>query len=296
MKNAWLALALILLGSVSFAQEENSLYAPEEEVPRDSLFLSPDRMKLAIIPFEPKMYRSEIDRFVGEHDGLTFQQVRGYFRLGLDNALFIEANKDYDVVRMHADDPEINRDLDYVYKSIGYQYRVMPKPKEPEVKGLAKIRKDIKDGVQGAIDDYNNKTDPPLPKSAIENGQVVHIGYSQERFMATTLINPEMFNYLGEKYEAGLYLFINQLDIRNSPGQDYRDYGTGNFTRTIKIHYTIMTEDKKEVYAGAVKREFSGRTNSIKKIIVQNFPPMAEMIIKSLPVMVNTDLAPEQID
>jgi hypothetical protein len=34
-----------------------------------------------------------------------------------------------------------------------------------------------------------------------------------------------------------------------------------------------------------VKREFPGDENSIKQIIVQNFPPLAEEIIKQLPVI-----------
>ncbi len=279
---------VFLLPLLGVGQEENSLTALEDVMPRDTLFMAPNRMKLAIIPFEPKMYRSEIDRFIGENDGLTFQEIRGYFRLGLDNALSIECKKQYEVVRMHADNADVNRDLDYIYKSVGYQYRVMPPPPEPEAKGFKKFTKEFASSVKEAVDEL--KEDPPPPGGRIENGQVVHHAYTQERFMAIQLINQEMFNYLSDKYQTGLYLFINQLDMRHTPGQDYTMYGTGNFTREIKIHFSILTSDKKEIYAGAVKREFSGRQNSLKKIIVQNFPAMASEIVNRLPVVINNEL------
>ena len=43
-----------------------------------------------------------------------------------DNALVIASKKNYDPFTMHADVTDVNRDLLYIYKSIGYQFREMP--------------------------------------------------------------------------------------------------------------------------------------------------------------------------
>lgn len=276
------AFVLSALGILQLGAQDFTLQFDESgQLIRDTLVFPDNRTKLMIIPFEPRLYRSQIDREVGAHDNLNFQEIRGYFRLGLDNALALATKDDYAIVRMHDDNPDINRDLDYIYKSIGYQYREMPAAPEPPKKGLAKISDKVSKGIQGQI----KKLDGPEPEPGgrIEGGQVVSVSNPNERFMAMSLINPDMFSYLSDKYGCGLYLFITQLDIIHAPGQEYTAYGSDNYEREIKLHFSIMTYDKKEVYAGAVKRRFSSRTNSIKRIIVENFPPMAEQIILFMP-------------
>jgi len=281
-----LALSTSALGVLS--QEDNTLLPGATEMDRDTLLLPLDQSRLMIVPFEPKMYRSEVDRYIGKRDQLSFQDIRGYFRLALDNALSIEAKKSYEIVRMHADNADVNRDLDYIYKSIGYQYREMPKPPEPEKKGLGKIANKVK----GKIDELGEDKDPVEEGGRLENGQIVHVSYTQERFMATKIINQEMLNFLSPKYGTGLYLFVNQLDIRLSPGQETTSFGSDNFRREIKVHYSILSNDKTELYAGAVKRAFSGNNNSIKLIILNNFPAIATEIVRTLPVV----LKPEQME
>jgi len=231
-----------------------------------------------IIPFEPNMYRSEIDRYIGEHDNLSFNEIRGYFRIGLDNALYIAANKQYTCVRMHADKASINADLNYIYKSSGYDYRVVPieVPEDENVKD--KLTRKLKERKE-------EKNAPPYHGSKVENGEVRSYSDKQERFMAKSIINPEMFQTLNQKYETSVYLFITQLDLVNAKGQDYRAFEQGTHKRQMKVHYSIFTSDEKEVYSGVVEREFSGSENSIKKIIVKNLPPLAEQIIADLPVL-----------
>lgn len=280
--------SVVLLFAFGAVAQDYTLHVDESgQIIRDTFFFGPEKSKLMIIPFEPRLYRSHIDRQVGEYDGLNFQEIRGYFRLGLDNALSLATKDEYDLVRMHADNADINRDLDYIYKSVGYQYRTMPKPPEPPKKGLAKFGDKINKEVQKQVKKLEEPE--PTPGARIENGQVVSVPHKEERFMAISLINQDMFNYLTEKYGTGLYLFITQLDMMNAPDQDYTAFGSDNYEREIKIHFCIMTSDKKEVYAGAVKRRFSSRTNSIKKIIVENFPPMAEQIKMYLPLILSPE-------
>jgi hypothetical protein len=277
-----------LFAVIGLKAQDYTLQVDESgQIIRDTLYFGPEKSKLMIIPFEPRLYRSHVDRQIGEHDGLSFQEIRGYFRLGLDNALALATKDDYDIVRMHADKADINKDLDYIYKSVGYQYRKMPTPPEPPKKGIAKISDKINKEVKKQVKKFEDPE--PTPGARIENGQVVSVAHKEERFMAISLINQDMFNYLSGKYGTGLFLFITQLDIMNAPGQDYTAFGADDYEREIKLHFCIMTSDKKELYAGAVKRRFSSRTNSIKKIIVENFPPMAEQIKMYLPIVLSQE-------
>ncbi len=290
-----LILSALLLAFHAKSQDFTLKLDESGQIIRDTLVFTDDRKKLMLIPFEPRLYRSHIDRQVGENDGLTFQQIRGYFRLGLDNALNLSLKDDYDLIRMHADKADINRDLDYIYKSVGYQYRLMPQAPETPKKGLAKFGEQLSKEVQKQV----KKLEEPEPKAGgrIENGEVVSVAEKNERFMAISLINQDMFNYLSDKYETGLFLFITQLDMMNAAGQEYTAYGSDNYEREIKVHFCIWNADKQEIYAGAVKRRFSSRTNSIKKIIVANFPPLAEQIKMYLPIVLSeSDLKAAQID
>ena len=95
MKNLIICL-LVLFSFSALAQDET--YGDKDISKQDTLFYFGENSRLLIFPFEPKLYMSDIDREVGEFNGLNFQEIRGYFRLGLDNALFLEAKTNYDVI------------------------------------------------------------------------------------------------------------------------------------------------------------------------------------------------------
>lgn len=271
-----LVLIFIGLGLNQLKAQDNTL--GNQPSTFDTLFYFIENSKLVIVPFEPKLYKSQIDRQIGEANGLNFQEVRGYFRLGLDNALFIEAKQKYDVVRMHADVGDVNQDLHYIYKTSGYEYRALP---ETEIEDQRKWMRTY----------YKISSKIKLPQEEkptgtfMQNGQLVNNPDKEQKFMARTLLNPEVIEYLNEKYSAGLYLFINQFDIIHY-GDDWTELAEDNFSREIKIHYSIFTKEKTEVYSGVALAYFSASNNNLKDIITQNFPILAQQIIQKVPVLV----------
>ena len=264
-------LLFLFLVPVAHAQDETR---SSDEMPEgwsvDLNDIDRDQGNMMLIPFEPKMYMSDVDRTVGQHNGLDFNQVRGFFRLGLDNALTIESNKYFQTIRMHADETDINRDLLYIYKSIGYEYAILP-VEEEEKKGVDKIIAKLK------------PEDPQQEGyTKVEEGQVVNAEDTYQRFMKTKVINEEMFGFLKEKYDPTYLLFINQFDIRTVPGTDYRDLESENYQRFIRAHYTIFDAEGNEVDAGTSVVYFSSRENDLRNIIAHNFPELAELVMENL--------------
>tara|TARA_B110000285_G_C15115909_1_gene614059 strand:+ start:580 stop:1455 length:876 start_codon:yes stop_codon:yes gene_type:complete len=281
MKNILLFL-FVFVSIPAIAQDET--YGTDTK--QDTLFYFGENSRLLIFPFEPKLYMSDIDREIGENNGLNFQEIRGYFRLGLDNALFHEAKTNYDVIRMHADEADVNKDLQYVYKSTGYQYREVPKEEEEEQKKVIKAYNKVVQRVAKETAKLKGEQLNPKTGTWVEEGQVLNNPNGNEKFMAKTIINTNVFNYCVEKYQAGLFLFINQLDIKHAPGVEWQQYGSDDYPRQIKVHYSVFNKEGQEVFAGIAVSYFSSQTNSIKKIIVDHVTEVAKEVMKKVPVLV----------
>jgi len=269
-----LVLAIVLLPSLSLGQESTSMTPAETDstnLPIDTIsLLSKDH--LMIVPFQPKMYMSDVDRDVGKTNNIDFYKVMGFFRLGLDNALVIRAKEEYEVITMHADVPDINRDLNYIYKSIGYDYELVPV--KDEMADATKAKK--------IMNKFKKKEAPKtVSETKIDGGQVVSEGEMIERYMSTKVINPNMLSFLTEKYKTNLYLFINQLDIKNSVS-DYRDYESDNFSRVIQAHYTLMDADGHKIAGGKTKEYFNSNTNDIRVIIKDHFTALADSMLDEI--------------
>ena len=86
---------------------------------------------------------------------------------------------------------------------------------------------------------------------------------------------------LKKKYQAGHYIFINQLDIKHAIASG----SLGVFSpqeREIKVHYTIMNTSGEELSGGAIKSYFSVNENEMDTILKVQFPAVAQQIVKEL--------------
>lgn len=275
LRTVGFCLGLLLVVSVAKAQD-GTRSEPVSNGVLDSVSLGPeaDRITLMIVPFAPKMYRSDADRDIAATSRLDFQQIRGFFRLGLDNALYIEADKTMHTVRMHDDNPDINRDLNYIYKSVDYEFVPVPAP-EPDPSE--------KKSVKGFVKRITPKE--PAPKeggTTIQDGQIYSTEDQVERYMKTRVMNPNMFDFLGEKYQADYYLFINELDLLNA-SSDTREYEADKFQRYLKVHYTLFDESGNVVASNTTGLYFSSQQTDLREIITKNFPQLAEQIIREVP-------------
>lgn len=231
------------------------------------------KASVLVIPFEAKMYLSDIDRDLGEANELNFQDIKAKFRAALDREIFIALKPYFNPLSFYAIEPQESRaELGYIYNSIGYKYEVVPqeevvKKENAGKKLLGKFKK--------------KKKEEEYIEAGIQGGQIVSQVDNREKYMKTTLANPKLLTNLNQKYKATHYIFINQLDIKRSADRRYVA-SEEQYKREIKVHYTIVDNLGKEVSSGAIKSRFPSNQNDINKIIKDQFPLIAQRIVSNL--------------
>ena len=238
----------------SFSQETTTGDVPANVVTNKGSVL--------IIPFEPRLYISDIDNQIVVKNEMNYQDIKAKFRAALDQNLFITLKPYFSPLSFYTlQEEEARMELSYIYNSIGYKYEVLPMEEEEETKGnklLNKFKKKEKN------DEYT--------QAGINNGQIVS--------MKTVISNDELLATLNKKYQAEYYIFINELDIKRGMESQYVNSSKVE-DRTIKVHYTIFN-NKEEVSSGAIITTFDGNENDINKIIKSQFGIIAEKIVNKI--------------
>ena len=210
--------------------------------------------KIMVIPFEPKLYLSEIDVKVNQQTKWNFEQIRENFRHQLDAQLKLKLESIGPVISFYNDSAKTWKDLLYAYKSTNLASDPVSKPSDASV--------------------VNKKA------SGIKDGEV-HVEMSTEKkFMNTKITDKELLTYLNSKYQSEYFVFINELDIISIP--DTYDLSTDSFKRQVSVHYSIVNKVGKTVNAGIASAEFSSKENNPKKIVASCFSPVATTIANKL--------------
>ena len=289
IKSIWVHKRVFLLGLFCFliiglkAQDETMGILDNEvgEYKNDTLWVPGNEPALIVVPFEPMMYKSQIDRSIGTNDGTTYNQIVSNFRRGLDNVLFIENDAKYSVVRMIVEEEDHKKDLHAFYNASSRDYRVVPKKESEEESKKLKFPK---------LKKKEKVKEQPANGTSIQNGQIVSHNDGQKRFMARVIKDSSVFDYMYGKYGSVLYLFINEFDIGPMDGLDYRAFESDEYQRQITVHYSVYTH-KQEIYSGIAVTYFSSTVNSQKDIIIENFPALAKEIGKHIPHIVSGDVS-----
>jgi hypothetical protein len=226
-----------------------------------------------VIPFESKMYISDIDRDLAIKNEMNFQDIKAKFRAALDREIFISLKKYFNPLSFYSIEPqEAKTELSYIYNSIGYKYEVVP---EEEVVKKETVGKKL-------IGKFKKKEkEEEYIEAGIRKGEIVSQVDNREKYMKTKLSNEKLLPNLNSRYKASHYIFINELDIKRAADDIYQA-AEEQYKREIKVHYTIFDLNGKEVSSGAIKSRFPSGQNDIDKIIKVQFPLIAERIVNNL--------------
>ena len=241
--------------------------------------------RIMIVPFDYKMYMSSLDREIAAKTRLTYPQIRDNMRYGLADQLLLATKGKHPALSLIESDSSYD-DLKYIYNSVGYKYKLVPlkeeEPnKEPENKidklksSLNKLVNKPKDNSARPNKDYNGGT--------IKNGQVETYENPGERYMHTSIHNPNLLSTLKGKYQTNLFIFINELDIEEAKSEETSRLNQSNSSRRIKVHYTIINSNNKDIYGGAATTQIPAYINDMNKIINVYFKKIAEEICTSIP-------------
>lgn len=271
MKNIVLAFVAVMISFVTVAQNTTTGDSQSSGLTSKSSVL--------IVPFETKMYFSDIDRDISQKTELNFHQIKAKFRAALDQNIFIALKNYYKPLSFYSIEPtEAKKELAYIYNSIGYKYEVVPEEEVVEKKTVGKK----------LIGKFKKKEkEEEYIDAGVKNGQVVSQVDNREKYMKTAISNEKLLSNLDKQYKASYYIFINQLDIKRAADSRYLATDEA-YQREVKVHYTIFDSSGNEVSSGAIKSRFPSGQNEIDKIIKDQFPLIAERIVNN---MIGTDQA-----
>lgn len=213
--------------------------------------------KVMLIPFEPRLYLSEIDHNINSETKLTAKEIKFKFRDGLNDQLYkaFKTSK-FGVVDLMEDTSKYKKEIESIYQHLTYDYQKVP--------------------------DQNNYQPPKKEKEQkkIEKGQLNVESNTDARFMNAKMDNAKVVPLLYGKYKTDVFVFINQLEIRAMGSKGPAELGDGNGNRRIVVHYTVYTYDAKEINSGIAEEEFAADLNNPKKIIDKHFAKIAALIVQ----------------
>lgn len=207
--------------------------------------------KVLIVPFEPRMYMSQIDHKINAETKWDQKKIKQAIRFGLDEELYKCIKKKQEVISFLDDTSKYKKDLFKTYSSIQYKYDKIPDQKKYVA---PKSEKD---------------------KTYVQKGQLIADTDSDGKFMNIKVTDNNLLGSFNAKYKTDVFLFVNQIDITTSeiPGAL-----TNATQRTITVHYTIFTAAGKEINSGISSVNFPSTVNHPDKIASSYFSKIAEEI------------------
>ena len=213
--------------------------------------------KAMIIPFEPRLYLSEIDHHINAETKFSAREIKYKFRDGINDQLY-KAFKSakYNVLDLMEDTLKYKKETEGIYQYLTYNYQLIP--------------------------DQNNYHPPKTEKEekTIEKGQLNIETDLEARFMNAKLVNEKIFTSLNSKYKTDIFVFINQLEIKAAGSKNPGELGNPNPDRKIVLHYTVFNKEHKEINSGTAETTFEFALNNPKKIIEKHFAKLAAMIVQ----------------
>lgn len=228
-----------------------------------------NRQSLLIVPFEGKMFRTDINKQLAETNQLSSEEIIERFSAAIDQSILYTFQERCDVSSFYlVEDEEIEGDLAYVYDNLYLEYELVSKTEE-------------KSQAEKLKEKFKKKQNDKYDRGSLQNGQVVTKRDDRDRYMKAVVEDNKMLDSMHYKFSNKFFLFVNQLDITN----DYSDIiavQQGTYDRIITLHYTLYHKDGQILTTGISKTSFPSNQNDINQIIKNNFPILAQYIFDDL--------------
>ena len=260
MRNTLLLIVLLVSGTLQ-AQHSTLRFTDEA--------INLSQKSALVVPFESKMYLSDINKALAENNNLSSDQIIQRFTAAIDQSIYYAFQEKCKISSFYGiEDTSVTEDLNYIYDNLQLEYELVSvtedKSKAEQLK--AKLKK---------------KEDNSYQRGQVNNGQIITTRDVRERYMKTVITDQKMLDSMHFKFDNDYFLFVNQLDIKN----DYSDMiavQQGSFDRVAQLHYTLYAKDGSILTTGISKTTFSKLQNDINKIISENFPILAYQIFEDL--------------
>lgn len=239
-------------------------YAQNTTINRGKTEESKTSHKVMLIPFEPKLYNSEIDYAINRETNLSARDIKFKFRDGINEQLYkaFKSSK-YGIIDLMEDTIKFKKETISIYQNLSYEYMKVP--------------------------DQNNYKPPVKEKKekTIEKGQLNIETKTDARFMNSKITDARLVPLLYAKHKTDVFVFVNQLDIKAGNANPEFSNGMMSENRKIVVHYTVYTYDAKEINSGIAEQEFPNDLNNPQKIIDKHFSKVAQTIVQRVEKALN---------
>lgn len=212
---------------------------------------------VVLVPYEPKMYISDVTRELCLSNELDTDELRRILREGLSQLVAVELGNHARVADLLNDGEEEQlKDLHEIYSAITYDFIKVPLPDTVKTKD-----KNPDQTGRGAV---------------VEGGQLKTYYDGKERFMDARIVDKRILSYLQKQYDPDYLVFLNELDIRvlrTGPAAH-----SDRLPRQIKVHFTILDIKGKKVFGSAIMMDYPYGESDVFKIVRSYFPVVGKGI------------------
>lgn len=242
------------------------LHLPAYAQEKDTL----ESHKVMLIPYDSKYYLSDADRDIAEQSKLEPVKFRSDFRHSIDRNIQRAIRGSYECISLLNDTAdELEVTLQKVLSRTGYRYE---------------------------------KTIPITPKPLDENNEVIKIKNTSSKehedsktasqyipvknnamYMNAVVSKPtELFTELYDQYQADIFVFITQLEIKTNYSS-CMDIANKIYRREVMVHFSVYDKQGRLLAGSYATSFFPSNSNNSNKIIGDCFPELARYIAGCLP-------------
>ena len=228
---------------------------------------------LMLIPCPERNYMSDADMVILKNTELNGKDL---IKTVIDELYFnvhAQLLGSYEVYTI-ADDQvaDHQKDLASIMSGIGYQYDTpTPAVKERNKNVVSRYKAKLENYLAAA--EGASVTAGELTTEFVRRAK-------KEQYYNTVLHSNEMLPYYNEKYNADLFIFLNQIEIKTVYATQQDRY---KYFREIWVHFSIYDKESKLYFGDVAKIKFNSRASNLQTIIRNTFPKVGEYISFTLP-------------
>ncbi len=236
--------------------------------------LSSDTMTvdLMVIPANSKMYSSYFDRQMTEANKMNFEVMRDTLLASLAAQVALAFNDSIPsgvILESKSGYPE---DMNFVFESIEYKYDLLPEPKKDE-STINRWKKKV----------YKKEPKPePRKGTYMEGGQIVSNPETKPRYTNIAVLNSDFLYLLNKRHNATTFVFINHYEMVIPTEVSQIDIQSDNYPRIIRVHYTIVDVEGKQINSGIVTLNSSSYDDKLDYLIGTSFFELGKSIRSNL--------------
>jgi len=216
----------------------------------DSTATTSPASKLMVVPFEDKMFFTDIMRELVQGSGMTPEEVvndvRNAMVSSIGSALHGQDSTAYLPV-----DSVVSGDLASIYEQLTYQFTpVRPSPKSPEKE-----------------------------KQVVHQGQLRTVRDTVERYMSAGIKDASVLGGISASKAVSRFIVLSQMEVRMDLSDP--ELMAIDPRYIVAVHYTVMDTKGSSLAGGLVSRKFSKGDHNIRQMMSATFPDIAKTILRS---------------